>query len=710
MPLQLIFTSAPQGLVAGRSGFCTVARHQAMPERLAQLLESIGTPHGQSTGATFTFRTLEASDKTYYVLSRFVARGLDYTQRDNRLAHHLVFTQEEVAILPPPPALAARWKGWRDEWTAAPEWLAEENKPLALEAYQPLSPATSWRELAGTGAKAAWLVNESGPALAGLVNFPETLQSLRLLAESANLLGKTAWAATFTTDTATTNADGFTWAIGATKGRPIIDLATATALPAPIGPFARQAAMGVTAQKHPSAPQSQQNQPSPKTTGKDSGFNGAILVVLGLVLLAAGLGSYLMLSTSAPPAPEVPVVTTPPAVDMAKADDIMRAGRALNDVNGFLAREDYVSAAKIWMETVAISPSFSEKYTTDNLPRIKGKYAAATVAQLTARLERPGATADPRGTREIADEATEAINVGTQLKVPQDEQWKRLTEIGNRALFIASLDIRPTLVILGEWGSSDTGPNAPSQADFKLGAAAADKIQKFVENSGATTATSISARIRVLPLTAFHQRDTQSKYGSAEIRRTPKSDWIEAQAAPGRQPPILISVGSRSNLITLNFQDHSGAQAEANRLIEIELATGEHFCIALIANLRALPPLNLGLNGLQLDKDTGVVRPAPWAEPAVNAFIWPTGAIGLYPDGHEFPDRDLPSIRATRSLLDTDLLRLENKSGPGTPPFETIAQRRKLFNKLEYILAGAPWTLRTISTRGEAGPSLLEFR
>ncbi|MFM9015925.1 MAG: hypothetical protein ACKOLZ_00185, partial [Verrucomicrobiota bacterium] len=32
MPLQLIFTSAPQGLAAGRSGFCTVSRHREMPD------------------------------------------------------------------------------------------------------------------------------------------------------------------------------------------------------------------------------------------------------------------------------------------------------------------------------------------------------------------------------------------------------------------------------------------------------------------------------------------------------------------------------------------------------------------------------------------------------------------------------------------------------------------------------------------------------
>ena len=110
MPLQLIFTSAPRGLVAGRSGYCTVARHRSIPERLAQILESIGTPHQNPQGATFTFRIIEASNTNWFVLSRFVAHGLDYSQRDNRLAHHLIFTAEEATVLPPPAAIAYRWK------------------------------------------------------------------------------------------------------------------------------------------------------------------------------------------------------------------------------------------------------------------------------------------------------------------------------------------------------------------------------------------------------------------------------------------------------------------------------------------------------------------------------------------------------------------------------------------------------------------------
>lgn len=82
MPSQLIFTSAPQGLTAGRSGYCTVARHRSLPDRLVQLLESIGTPHEAAQSETYTFRELEAAGKNWCVLSRFVAGGLDYTQRD----------------------------------------------------------------------------------------------------------------------------------------------------------------------------------------------------------------------------------------------------------------------------------------------------------------------------------------------------------------------------------------------------------------------------------------------------------------------------------------------------------------------------------------------------------------------------------------------------------------------------------------------------
>ena len=140
------------------------------------------------------------------------------------------------------------------------------------------------------------------------------------------------------------------------------------------------------------------------------------------------------------------------------------------------------------------------------------------------------------------------------------------------------------------------------------------------------------------------------------------------------------------------------------------LPKGERQCFALIGDLRTFQPLNLGKDALILDTDTGVIRPAAWAESAVNAFIWVNGSVGLYPEGHEFPDRDLPSIRATRSVLETDIIRLESKQGPGTPPYDVIANRRRLFKEGKLLQAGAPWSVQAIDANGAAGPRLIEFR
>jgi hypothetical protein len=710
MPLQLVFTSAPQGLAAGRSGYCTVARHRAMPDRLATLLESIGTPHESGHGATFTFRTLEAAGRTWYVLSRFVARGLDYTQRDNRLAHHLVFSQEEAAVLPPPAAVAARWKGWHDEWSDTPAWLEGEDKPLPLETQPPLSPASAWRELTGTGAKAAWLVNAGGAAPVALIHPPETTRLLRLLAESSALLGKAAWAATFTTDAATTGADGFLWAAGKSPGRQEIDFATAVAQPAPTGEFARAAAMGTSAAK-PSAPGQRRHAAVVEKSAR-SGPPVMLYAALGTLTVIGVIVAFLFLSKPAstpPPTPEPAPRIAPPPVDTAKIDEINRANQALRDVDGFLSREDYVAAARLWMETSALSPSFSKNYSEQVLPRLKTKFAGATADQLAARLEKPGATADPRAAKAIAEEASEALRVGAQLGIAKDAQWQRLGDLAARAGLVVSLDIRPTLLIQGEWVTADLGPNGPSQADFKLTPEAAERIGKFIENSGANSNSSVPARVRVLPLSSLHER-SDTRFLNAEIRRGSQSNWIESVAEPGRQPAVAIAVGSRSNIVTLHFPDRSGSQPDANRLIEVVLGTGERQCFALIAEIRNLRPLNLGLGALRMDPDTKVVSAAPWAEPAVNSLVWTRGSIGLYPDGHEFPDRDLPSIRATRSLLETDLIRLENKSGPGTPSTATLAERRKFLADGDHVRAGAPWTLFGVDPRGARGPALVEFR
>ncbi len=709
MPLQLIFTSASQGLTPGRSGYCTVARHRAIPERLAQLLESVGTPHERPEGETFTLRLLEAGDKNWCVLSRFVARGLDYTQRDNRLAHHLIFSLEEAAILPPPAAIAGRWKGWRDEWTGAPTWLEGEDRPLQLETQTPLTPAVTWREETGTGAKAAWLINASGPAAVGLLNPPETLRLLRLLAEASALLGKSAWAATFTTDATTTGSDGFLWAVNSTSATATIDFTTAKSLPAPSGDIARQAAAGLTSTKASTGQPQRRSGSAPATS---TGNNSTAWVIGGVIILAAAATLFLVNRQAEPTPPPVvvEVKSAPSPDDIAKADEILKTNRALTEIQGLMDSDDFMGAAKLWAETSTLSPTFVRNYREQILPRILSNFSASVTKQLLNRLDRPGVLNDAKSIREAIAEAKEALRLGAEIKVPQDESWKRLQACLERAQSLTSIEVRPTMIIPGEWRTGETGPNSPSQADFTLSPSAADAVAKFVEASGATLRESVQIRIRLIAFTSPHLRDDQSKYLNGEIRRTPQATWIESTPEPGKLPAIGIGLSNRRNEVSLNFPTGEGARAGANRLIEVILPKGDRQCFALIGDLKALQPLNLGPDALLLDAETGVIRPAPWAESAVNAFIWTKGSIGLYPDGHEFPDRDLPSIRATRSVLETDIIRLESKQGPGTPPYEIVAQRRKLFKEGKLMEAGAPWSIQAIDANGAAGPRLLEFR
>jgi hypothetical protein len=708
MPLQLIFTSAPQGLTPGRSGYCTIARHRAIPDRLAQLLESIGTPHERPEGETFTLRMLEAGGKNWYVLSRFVARGLDYTQRDNRLAHHLIFSLEEAAVLPPPAAIAGRWKGWRNEWSGAPTWLEGEDRPLQLESQTPLTPAVTWREETGTGAKAAWLINASGPATVGLLNPPETLRLLRLLAEASALLGKSSWAATFTTDATTTGNDGFLWAVNSTATA-TIDFATAKSLPAPAGDIARQAAAGLTSPKTTAT----QTQRRPAAATAATGNNTAAWIIGGIIILAAGAAAVFVLNRQTEPTTPsvvIEVKTQPSPADNAKTDEILKANRALTEIQGLMDSDDFMGAAKLWTETSALSPSFVRNYREQILPRILSNFSGSVTKQILSRLDRPGVLNDPKSIQESIAEAKEALRLGAEIKVPQDETWKRLQACLERAQSLTSIEVRPTMIIPGEWRTGESGPNSPSQADFPLSRSATDAVAKFVEASGATLRESVQIRIRLLAFTSPHLRDDRSKYLSGEIRRTPQATWIESTPEPGKLPAIGIGLSNRRNEVSLNFPTGEGARAGANRLIEVILPKGERQCFALIGDLKALQPLNLGPDALLHDAETGVIRPAPWAESAVNAFIWTNGSIGLYPDGHEFPDRDLPSIRATRSVLETDIIRMEGKQGPGTPPYEVVAQRRKLFKEGKLMQAGAPWSVQAIDVNGAAGPRLLEFR
>ena len=67
MARQMIFTSTPQGLEPGRTGFCTVARHRSLRSRLVRV-EGAAEP-----GATVTILVNDAPTGTVIVVNSDVA-------------------------------------------------------------------------------------------------------------------------------------------------------------------------------------------------------------------------------------------------------------------------------------------------------------------------------------------------------------------------------------------------------------------------------------------------------------------------------------------------------------------------------------------------------------------------------------------------------------------------------------------------------------
>ena len=213
MPQQLIYTSAPRGVVAGRSGHCTVARSASMREALMLHLEKLSyyqhlSLSGGKERAIYSCRVVDIRGSRYHVLSRIQDAGLDFTGRTNFVAHHLVFTPEEIRQLPSPPAILSSWSGWVKSWPEEPQLLENENwsdiTQLATPAYV---PATNWQRVTGDAVNGYGLL-EARSGIAFRVDNLSEEQILALFAESLELFElrdprrdfrASAWQYTFTT-------------------------------------------------------------------------------------------------------------------------------------------------------------------------------------------------------------------------------------------------------------------------------------------------------------------------------------------------------------------------------------------------------------------------------------------------------------------------------------------------------------------------------
>lgn len=213
MPQQLIYTSAPRGVVAGRSGHCTVARSAAMRDALMLQLEKLSyyqhlSLSGGQERPIYCCRLLDIRGSRYHVLTRIRDAGLDFTGRTNFIAHHLVFAPEEVRKFALAPVLLRDWTGWADSWTKEPELFSNENWSSLENLFGCSSvPATQWQQTTGDAVNGYGLLEARAGATFRADGLTDR-QILTLFAESLELFDlrdprrdfrASAWLYTFTT-------------------------------------------------------------------------------------------------------------------------------------------------------------------------------------------------------------------------------------------------------------------------------------------------------------------------------------------------------------------------------------------------------------------------------------------------------------------------------------------------------------------------------
>lgn len=249
MAWQLIYTSAEHGLAAGRSGFCTVARHAQIRERLVAELERLSVfdrpPAGHPLPVIRAHRILTVGSERYHILSCIQDAGPDYSGRTNHIAHHLICEEHELGAAATP-ALVLRQFPWRKRWDK-PARHFDESEQVDLSCFHDsAATGSAWEKLTGNPAHSRLLIEATARAGCYIVYAPDDTdrllllfhESLSRLAEKIGPFGF--WEVAFTTLLQTTdNPSEFAWRGcytnpgAAAAAAPIFDLTHPGSLPTP---------------------------------------------------------------------------------------------------------------------------------------------------------------------------------------------------------------------------------------------------------------------------------------------------------------------------------------------------------------------------------------------------------------------------------------------------------------------------------------------
>ncbi len=268
MGWQLIYTSSPRCLKAGHSGFGTVARHRELRARLVEILERFSSyerPSFDPTPRIDSHRIIDLSDERYHVVTRIRDAGTDYSGRTNHIAHHVIFSADEVAAADATPIdFLISWNGWRTAWTEPARFL-DDQAPVALgdipHSFPP--PSRAWAKLTGDPGSAACLSPHRETLIIAKPGCEDAL--LPLMGESLALIDHESWAIPFTTFLKSNdNPDDFLWracprgaaaeSAARRRGATIIDPGDPPSLPRPDPDLVDRARWGRPTATRPATP------------------------------------------------------------------------------------------------------------------------------------------------------------------------------------------------------------------------------------------------------------------------------------------------------------------------------------------------------------------------------------------------------------------------------------------------------------------------
>ncbi len=205
---ELLYTSAPKGLKPGSRGFCTVLSSSGMPAPVATALEGLsayrpvfppGDPQAKLNPVVSSHILLSLVGQRRHVLSRIADHGLDYSQRTNKLAHHVVLEREDRPAAGP---------GWflgssglmRSDWDGVPR-VVQNERVIHPEEIQP-KVCQKWKDMTGDAGWGGVLAEAflADPSRLVYIIFEPGMELLPLIEESIALLPtEKRWDVTFST-------------------------------------------------------------------------------------------------------------------------------------------------------------------------------------------------------------------------------------------------------------------------------------------------------------------------------------------------------------------------------------------------------------------------------------------------------------------------------------------------------------------------------